>query len=30
MSNVAQVTDQTFASDVLQAPAAVVDFGAEW
>ena len=30
MSNLAPVTDATFAAEVLQAPAAVVDFGAEW
>lgn len=30
MSNLAQVTDQNFASEVLKAPMALVDFWAEW
>jgi len=30
MSHLAQVNDQNFAQEVLQAPAALVDFWAEW
>jgi thioredoxin-like negative regulator of GroEL len=30
VSNLAAVTDQTFAAEVLKAPAAIVDFWAEW
>ena len=30
MSNLAAVNDATFAAEVLQAPAAIVDFWAEW
>jgi len=29
LSNIAQVTDQTFESEVLKAPAALVDFWGE-
>lgn len=29
MSNVQAVTDQTFATEILQAPAAIVDFWGE-
>lgn len=30
MSSLPQVTDKDFASEVLKAPAALVDFWAEW
>ncbi len=30
MSHLAQVNDQNFTAEVLQAPAALVDFWAEW
>jgi thioredoxin-like negative regulator of GroEL len=30
MSNIPAVTDQSFEADVLKAPAAMVDFWAEW
>lgn len=30
MSHLPAVTDRTFAAEVLQAPAALVDFWAEW
>ena len=30
MSNITAVTDRTFDAEVLKAPAAMVDFWAEW